>query len=278
MRALESLAVALCVCGAVSLEAQVPDLPRGASSRWSISGTHEVVGWFAFDPARVHERLPASYRFVLVGELAASGIPWARTYLAQHDAQAGWGVSFLEVLRADSFVIDDRQPQWSDSAAVALWCARIVPENGPSTAGAATQFLVLEFWVPDSSYASFMRSRGYFADYGAVDMMQHGEAWHGTVRASDFKAETTCTPSGVESGGPAARGQQMLVPPASSGLATVVDIAFAGHRERQCAESAGWSRSGSHPLTDAAAIGSSSLQYGYRMLGGVYPAKAVTPN
>src|SRR5512141_168671 len=152
LRVLGSLAVALCVCGTVSLEAQIPDLPDGASSRWSIAGTHEIVGWFAFDPARVQDRLPASYRFILVGELAASGIPWARTYLAQHDGQAGWGVSFLEILRTDSFVIDDRQPQWSDSAGVALWCARIVPKNGPSTSNTATEFLVLEFWMPDSSY------------------------------------------------------------------------------------------------------------------------------
>jgi hypothetical protein len=176
-------------------------------------------------------------------------------------------------MRADSFVIDNRQPHWSDSAAVALWFARILPKNRMSDSSTAMPFLVLEFWVPDSSYVIFIRSKGYFASYAAVNLIQHDGAWHGTVRTQHLAADVTCKPVGAESGGPNSRGRQLLIPPASSGLITVVNISFAGHRERKCAETTGWWRSGSHPLTRAVEIASPSLQYGYRLIGGVYPSR-----
>ena len=108
---------------------RLPDAkPTGRN--WLIVGPQEVVGWFTFDPAAVADRLPEYLRFVTVGELATAGIRWAVDYLAHHTAHAGWGVSFLEIVRADTFAIAGREPTWPERGAAAVWFARVLPRAG----------------------------------------------------------------------------------------------------------------------------------------------------
>ena len=88
------------------LAGQTPDLvPDASRYDWVIAGPQQVVGWFTFDPFGVADRLPESVRFTTVGELANAGIPWAVDYLVHHPSHEGWGVSFLEIVRADTFAI-----------------------------------------------------------------------------------------------------------------------------------------------------------------------------
>jgi len=161
---------------------QLPD-PQPTGSHWLVAGPEEVVGWFTFDPAGVTSRLPEYLRFVTVGELASSGIRWAVDYLAHHKAHAEWGVSFLEIVRADTFAIDGRQPNWPQRGAAAVWFARVLPKPGTPDLGPGLPLLMLEFWIPDSAYVTFMQQRGHYSTY--ADVRLAGTATGGKARSTD---------------------------------------------------------------------------------------------
>jgi len=141
------------------LAGQTPDLvPDASRYDWVIAGPQQVVSWFTFDPVGVADRLPESVRFTTVGELANAGIPWAVDYLVHHPSHERWGVSFLEIVRADTFAIDGRNPSWPTDGAAAVWFARVLPKDGTDQLGPGLPLLMLEFWVPDAAYATFMRT------------------------------------------------------------------------------------------------------------------------
>lgn len=230
-------ALALTVLTATRGAAQRLPLPDGARTHWVVKEPQEIVGYLVFDPATVAERLPSTLRFISVGELARGGVSWAVRYLADAPSRDAWGVSFVEIVRADTFTINGRTPRWPAYGAAALWFARVAPADSTADLGPGVPLLVLDWWVPDSSYTAEMRRLGHYASYGNVQLLQdaHG-AWHGSLRAEGLRVAAACTPSGAESGGPASRGMQALFPPASSGVSGVVRISFVGHRERTCAE------------------------------------------
>jgi hypothetical protein len=242
-------------------------VPQSDMGKWLVTGPQEIVGWFAFDPAPVIDRVPEFVRFVTVGELANDGVSWAVDYMAHHVTHERWGVSFLEIVRADTFAIDGREPVWPQNGAAAVWFARVLPKTDIGDLGPGLPLLVLEFWVPDSAYAAFMHQRGYYATYADVRLSERNDKWQGFITAADFAMRVLCTPASTESGGSNSRGFQVLIPPKDSGLATVVPIAFEGHRERKCSESSSWTIEGRHPLTGAVALDSASFQYGYRLTG-----------
>jgi hypothetical protein len=232
----------------------------------------EIVGYVTFDPADVTGMLPPELRFLTVSELAARGIPWAATFLAGHEDQASWGISFIELFRAKTFSIDGRQPEWGQDGAIALWFARVAPVD-PSHAqlGPGTPLLVLDFSVPDSAYAAYMRARGYQAAYDSARLARNAEGtWRGSFRSSGASVTVTCTPTGPIGGGPESRGRQILIPPATSGGAAVVRIAFVGHREQQCREPTPWFLGGDGPLARGIVVEPSNVQFGYEMVGGTY--------
>lgn len=239
---------------------------QAARNEWLISGPEEVVAWTTFDPTTVIARLPGFLRFVTVGELAGAGIPWAGRYLIGHPAHTGWGVSFVEVVRADTFAIAGREPNWPEHGAAAIWFARVVPKGGVGNLGAGLPLLMLEFWIPDTAYVTFMRHRGYYATYADVRLSRQSGRWQGSVNAPGLTIRVACTPGNSESGGANSSGSQVLIPPKESGLNTVVQIAFTGHRERTCGESASLATGGRHPLRSAVAV-EAVFQYGYRLLG-----------
>ena len=265
-------ALALTALTATRVAAQRLPLPDGARTHWVVSGPQEIVGYLVFDPATVAERLPSALRFISVGELARGGVPWAVQYLAGAPSRDAWGVSFVEIVRADTFTINGRAPRWPAHGAAALWFARVAPADSTADLGPGVPLLVLDWWVPDASYAAEMRRLGHYASYGNVKLLRdaHG-AWHGSLRAAGLHVAAACTPSGAESGGPASRGMQSLFPPARSGVSGVVRISFAGHRERTCAEPESWTLGGTHPLALAEQVGPSSFEFGYELVGGAYP-------
>lgn len=265
-------ALALTALTATRGAAQRLPLPDGARTHWVVKEPQEIVGYLVFDPATVAERLPSTLRFISVGELARGGVSWAAQYLAGAPSRDAWGVSFVEIVRADTFTINGRAPRWPSHGAAALWFARVAPADSTEDLGPGVPWLVLDLWVPDSSYAAEMRRLGHYASYGNVKLLEdaHG-AWHGSLLAEGLRVAAACTPSGAESGGPASRGMQALFPPARSGVSGVVRISFVGHRERTCAEPESWTLGGTHPLALAEQVGSSSFEFGYELVGGAYP-------
>ncbi len=265
------LALALVLLVPLVARAQGPGLPAGARTRWTMSGTRELVAWATFDPVTVAERRPAALRFVTIGELATGGVGWARDYLATHAARGGWGVSFLEIVRADSFAIDGRAPRWRRDGAAALWCARVAPVDSTAELGAGQPFLVLDFWVPDRAFTAVMRELGHYATHGDATLARGPRgSWRGTVRAPGLDVVATCTPAGEVSGGAGSAGVQALFAPATFTGGPVVRVSFAGHRVQDCDRTSAWRIRGTHPLARADVLAPSSFEFGYTLQGGAY--------
>ena len=113
---------ALLTFSAARAGSQIPALPEGARTRWIVKDTQEIVAYVTFDPARLEADRPRALRFITVDELASGGVSWATDYLKGNPTHGRWGVSFVEILRAGTFAIDGRAPNWPAHGAVALWC------------------------------------------------------------------------------------------------------------------------------------------------------------
>jgi len=265
---LHSFAFSLLI--ALEAVAQIPDLPKGARTHWIIREPEEIVSYLIFDPATVKERIPSFLRFITIGELAADQIFWAKEHLGKNPTHADWGISFIEIVRMKIFEIDGHSPQWPENGAAALWFARVVPADSTSELGPGKPFLALEFWMPDSMYVGYMRSKGHYARYGDVRLHRNSEGkWIGSIDADGLSVVSECMPTGkVEGFG--SSGMQVFVPPAQSGITTIVRVAFAGHQERLCSEDSFWQFRGVHPLIKGMTLGPSSFQFGYDLIGGSY--------
>lgn len=252
--------------------ASPPTLPAGARTTWVVERPEEIISWRAFDPATVRDRLPAALRFITVGELSAGEVRWARDLLAADPDRAGWGVSFLEIVRMGTCTIDGRAPAWPREGAAALWMARVAPADSTRDLGPGQPWLTLDFWLPDSAYAAWMRKKGYHATPGDVRLGRRaGGRWAGSVTLGDLRVTADCRPVGPVGGRPASAGAQVFFPPANSSVTDVVRVAFAGHRERACDSTSTWQVIGAHPLAGSVALGGTSFEYGYRLRGGCYP-------
>ena len=250
---------------------QALTIPEGSRTRWVINNAEEIVQYLTFDPATVEPRLPDNLRFTTLKELADNNIEWAADYLFSHPSNSNWGVSFLEIVRMQTFTIDGLEPNWPEQGAVALWCARVASSDSTIKLGPGQPLLVLDFWVPDSTYVAYMQNKGHYATYGDIELYQDTEqTWHGSIRTDNLAAEMLCKTSGPVFGGPGSRGEQTLFPPASSLLSDVIRVAFAGHHEQECDSDSSWRIQGNHPLVNGILVGSSIYEFGYNLIGGAY--------
>lgn len=242
-----------------------------AGSAWVVKDPEEIISWRAFDPATVRDRLPADLRFITVGELAAGEVRWARDFLGAAPDRAGWGVSFLEIVRMGTCTIDGRAPAWPREGAVALWLARVAPVDSTRDLGPGQPWLTLDFWMPDSAYAAWMQRKGYPATPGDARLGRRDDGrWAGSVTRDNLQVTADCGPVGPVRGGPAATGAQVFFPPAGSPVTDIVRVAFAGHRERACDSTSTWRITGTHPLAGSVALGESSFEFGYTLRGDSY--------
>jgi hypothetical protein len=277
-RAATILAVALLLCSALvtrgaraNAHVQVPALPDGAQTHWVVSQPHEIVTYMTFDPASVERQRPPTLRFITVKELAAIDVRWATDYLAEHPTHGRWGVSFVEIVRMGTFMIDGRAPKWPAHGAAGLWCARVAPSDASADLGPGRPLLVMEFWMPDRAYAAYMRSKGHYATYGDVQLEQDVDGiWRGSVEVAGLEVVAQCKPTGAVTGGAGSAGMQILFPPLSSAIDKIVRVAFAGHREQECGDASSWQFRGAHPLAGGVVLRPSVIQAGYELTGGVY--------
>ena len=272
MRLVSLLVTLLCpalVAGAAA--AQVPPLPEGAQTHWVVVEPQEIVAYVTFDPATVARRLPPTLRFITLGELATSGVRWATDYLADHPTHGTWGISFLELVRVGVFTIDGRGPHWPEHGAAALWFARVAPSAPATDLGPGRPFLALEFWMPDSAYAAYMRGKGHYATYGNVTLLQTSDSsWRGSVDVAGLTIVAECRPTGPVTGGAGSAGSQSFFPPHSSSVTSIVRVAFAGHRAQDCGGASAWRLHGTHPLASGVVLRPATFQFGYELIGGAY--------
>jgi hypothetical protein len=256
---------------AEAVSAQIPALPDGTDTRWTVERPDELVAYVLFDPATVKDRLPPTLRFITVGELADQGLQWAKGHLADDPSHRGWGISFLEIVRMGVCDIDGRAPAWPENGAAALWLARVAPSDSAADLGPGVPLLALELWIPDSLFVAYMRGKGYYSTYGDARLRgDPGGDWRGSLVVDGLKVVAECTPTGPVDGGDRSRGMQVFFPPLSSSMTTVVRVAFAGHRIQECAGKSSWKFEGTHALAGVVVLGPSTYQFGYRLVGGVY--------
>jgi hypothetical protein len=271
MREWISIALAVVALGANDICAQVPALPGGASTHWVVDDPEEIVVYFLFDPATVVDRLPSDLRFITIGELAADGVPWAVAYLTEEPSHYPWGISFLEIVRMATFMIDGHAPTWPQDGAMALWAARVASSDSSTSLKPGRPLLVLEFWLPDSQYVAYMNDKGHYATYGDVVLRQDPAGqWLGSIGIDGLSVVVKCTPTGSVTGGGGSSGMQTLFPPKMSAVSCYVRVAFAGHRIQTCREDSSWKLEGTHALARAVSLGPSTFQFGYDMVGGAY--------
>lgn len=266
------IALACVAILAKKASAQVLTLPEGARTHWVVDQAEEIVQYLTFDPATAESRLPETLRFITIKELAAGDVGWAKDYLSTHPSHGHWGISFLEIVRMQTFMIDGLAPDWPEYGAAALWCARVAPLDSAVELGPGWPLLVLDFWMPDSMYVGYMREKGHYATYGNVRLYRDSEGkWHGSIKTDGLDVVVECKPVGPVIGGVGSAGTQALFPPSSSTVTDIVRVAFAGHRKQECEEDSSWRFQGTHPLVHGVVVGSSIYEFGYNLIGGAYP-------
>jgi len=265
-----ALGLLLILSALTAFAIQLPELPQGAKTRWIVQEPEEIVSYMVFDPATVRNRLPASLRFITISELAQDHIRWATDHLKTYPGHGDWGIAFFEIVRAGRFEIDGRALKLKKGEAMALWCARVAPSGKARIEVRGRPYLMLNFWVPDRAYASYMCSKGHFAQFGSVTLKQNADGrWRGSVNMKTVHLSVECECVGdvrhLGSGG-----MQTFFPPANSRIDDVVIVSFAGHKERLCGPDTHWTVNGTHPLASAMFLGDSTLQFGYTLIGGAY--------
>lgn len=253
-----------------SVYAQSSSFPDSSLTKWVIEVPEEVVSYLIFDPATVQDRIPSFLRFITIEELAFSNVSWAKDHLKTNPEHSDWGIGFIEIIRMDKFEIDGRSPVLPEHGAAAVWFARVDYKDSENNKIEGKPFLALDFWLPDSSYVTYMRNKGHYATYGNVTLFEDlNKNWQGSIDLEDLKISCRCRPEEniSEIGSNAV---QLIFPPAHSGITNFVVISVSGHKIKICEEGATWSFKGKHPLVKSIILGSTSFQYGYNLIGGSY--------
>jgi hypothetical protein len=261
-----TLAVAALVAN--NAYAQVPTLADGSDTYWVVDQTEEIVTYVLFDPATVMDSLPSNLRFITIGELATAGVRWAEDYLTEEPSRGPWGISFLEIARMGTFMIDGHAPDWPQDGAIALWAARVAPSDSSTSLSPGRPLLVLGFWLPDSQYVTYMRDKGHYATFGDVKLRQDPSGkWWGSIGVDGLSVVADCTSIGPVTGGTSSSGMQTLFPPKLSAVTSSVRVAFAGHQIQTCKEDSSWKLEGTHALARGVPWGPSTFQFGYHLVG-----------
>jgi hypothetical protein len=257
----------------IDASAQNPALPEGAQTKWHVNDPQEIVSYLIFDPETVIERIPSFLRFITIEELAFSDISWAKDYLKENPTQLNWGIGFIEIVRMKNFEIDGKSPEWPGNGAAGLWFARVAYTDQKENDETGTPFLALDFWLPDSIYVSYMRSKGHFASYGDVRLQKKSTGeWVGSIDVEGLHVSCSCMPNNnITSSG--SNAIQIIYPPENSGIKDFVIITLAGHKGQTCEDGSSWIFKGVHPLVNSIILGSTSFEYGYSLTGGSYHQK-----
>jgi hypothetical protein len=255
------LALLLVIIAVVSLPlvALAQQLPPGGTISWTIVDPEEFVTFVLFDPKSPKIALPSGLHFLPARE---TGMPEIEEHLKKFPAHADWAFSFIEITHEKSFLIDGKSPVMPENGGIGLWFApvdysELRPEIDSTAfdkivAPSLGAVLALSIWVPDREYVSYMRTRGFPAEYALVTLAKDSTGtFHGEITLDSLSVKCSATPRGdvqVDS----ASGTQVLFLPGDSVTDAFVLAGSTAHN-RDC--DAAWSNTGAHPLARGVLLG-----------------------
>lgn len=254
-----SLVFALLAIVSASSVATAQQLPPGGMTAWEIHGPEEIVTFVLFDPKTPGVSLPAGLRFVRAGD---AKMPEVQEYLKQHPGHAEWALSFIEITRHKTFLLDGKSPTLPTNGGIGLWFAPVDPSNLSAEIGkdkfdkiiapSLGAVLGLGLWIPDRKYVAYMRARGHHAEYGMVTLVKESTGvFRGEIRLDNLYVQSSATPQG-NAHEDTASGTQVLFAPGKTVVHAVV-IAGSNARHRAC--SADWQKKGDHPIARGVFVG-----------------------
>lgn len=252
-------------------------LPDGALSRSVAGPSDELVGYIAFDPRLVQDRLPPGLRFVTLREKAA-GWPYLQAYLQRHPDRAEWAWSYYEVILLRAARYDRVAGRFGADGGMALWYADVARDNLDDPRPRGDQSLVLGSWISDPALTAYMRAQGFPADDGDVVFRSDRSAAAGRFVGANLTIEGSCRLQGRAFVPEWAREPVSYQTLWTPGVADTFEIVtWSGHRGRRCIDPR-WTMTGTHPLARAfndPALGDPSIfptdfNFGYRLRSGFY--------
>jgi hypothetical protein len=246
------LAAAIACASPALAEIRLGPLPPGEVARSSAGPADEIIGYLAFDPGPVADRLPAGMRFHTLAEKAGEWPHLAR-YLEAHPERRGWAWSFYEVIGVRAARYDRVGARFQGGrGGMTVWYAELVPTGpkDPRTRGYTE--IALGSWVSDRHLAAYMRSRGFPAFDAGIRFERVADRVSAGMQAQGIRMEGGCRLEGrpfVPSWGKAPFTYETLWTPKGEGD-TFEILSWGGHHSLKCV-GPHWRVSGDHPFARA---------------------------
>jgi hypothetical protein len=174
--------------------AQFGELPTSAVSRSETGRSDEIVLLLVFDPALVKDQLPDGLRLRTLEEYATRD-PSVADYLRAHPERGNWARGYFEIIRSESYQVDNRSARFGKRGGMAVWYAYAVRTDSSDQRPHGGNLLALGYWLSDAKLAKYMRAKGYPVS-AAVEFWQDKDRLRGHLKADDLEISGTCQPQG----------------------------------------------------------------------------------
>lgn len=256
-------------------------LPSGAIARSVAGPSDELVGYLAFDPRLVADKLPRGARFATLQDKAAHWKSLA-AYLEHHPERRDWAWSYYEIILLRAARYDRVAGRFGDGGGMAVWYAELAPVDAADPRPHGEQSLALGSWLSDPKLVAYMRGRGFPADDAAIAFHRDHDTARATMTRADLTIEGRCRLEGLAFVPDWAReplSYQTFWTPGDAGTFEVVT--WTGHQSIKCADPQ-WTVSGDHPFAKAfndpalgdPAIYPTDFNFGYSLRSGLYRRKS----
>jgi len=87
--------------------------------------------------------------------------PSVAEYLRLHPEQRTWARGYFEIIRADSYQVDERRARFGKSGGMAVWYAYVARTDTKDQRPRGGNLLALGSWISDFKLARYMRQKGF---------------------------------------------------------------------------------------------------------------------
>jgi hypothetical protein len=248
--------------------ATIPKLADGAETQWVESIPHEILGTMITKPSLITDRIPDSLRLIRLKDFAEN--PSVNKHLKQHPDHSDWAISIIEFIHQKKFIIDGQNIDLTDKEGTAFWFVPVASRNkAPNTD--IEQVISMGFWMPDSAFVNYLRSKGIYANYGEVQFYNKTNGqWIGRLETEKLNLEMQCIPAGKKQA--TNPGKQIHYPPLDAQVDNYVRVAFSGQSVQRCSEKSYLKTGKNHPLSKSLSVFPNGLSYiyGTTIRGGTY--------